>query len=56
MHWIKFNLVGVGGFAVQTGALYFFAHNVHQMHYLSVGACSLCNFFLADRVIFTRPD
>jgi len=129
MRWLKFNLVGAGGFAVQTGALYLLTHSALHLHYLlatviavelavlnnfawhqrwtwsdrpcltavgtwrrlgkfnltnglvsilgnmilmtafvgwfglpvgrsnllSVAACSLCNFILADRIVFERP-
>ncbi|MFN2452788.1 MAG: GtrA family protein [Pyrinomonadaceae bacterium] len=127
--WLKFNLIGVLGFAVQSGALYALARNVQHLHYLlataiavelavlhnfvwhqrwtwrdrpcatvtetlrrlanfnitnglvsitgnlllmsmfvgwlgmpvnggnllSVAACSLCNFLLADRIVFDKP-
>jgi putative flippase GtrA len=35
MHWIKFNLVGVLGFALQAGALFLLTHTAHSIGYLT---------------------
>jgi putative flippase GtrA len=35
LHWIKFNVVGVLGFALQSGALFFLTHNAHHISYLA---------------------
>lgn len=38
MHWIKFNVVGVLGFGLQTGALFLFTHAAPQIGYLAATA------------------
>jgi len=50
VHWIKFNLVGVLGFALQVGALFVLTHNSHPISYLTATALAvelaiLNNFF-----------
>jgi dolichol-phosphate mannosyltransferase len=35
MHWIKFNVVGVLGFALQVGALFVLTHTSHSISYLT---------------------
>jgi putative flippase GtrA len=35
MHWVKFNVVGVGGFALQAGALFLLTHITHSISYLT---------------------
>ena len=34
-HWLKFNVVGVLGFALQTAALFVLTHSVHSINYLT---------------------
>jgi len=34
-HWLKFNVVGVLGFALQTAALFVLTHRVHSINYLT---------------------
>jgi putative flippase GtrA len=50
VHWIKFNVVGVLGFALQAGALFALTHNSHPISYLTATALAvelaiLNNFF-----------
>ena len=50
VHWIKFNVVGVLGFALQAGALFALTHNSHAISYLTatvlaVELAILNNFF-----------
>ncbi len=50
MHWIKFNVVGVLGFALQVGALFVLTHTSHPISYLTatvlaVELAILNNFF-----------
>jgi putative flippase GtrA len=50
MHWIKFNVVGVLGFALQVGALFVLTHTSHPISYLTATALAvelaiLNNFF-----------
>ena len=50
LHWVKFNLVGVLGFALQAGALFALTHNSHPISYLTatvlaVELAILNNFF-----------
>ena len=37
-HWIKFNVVGVLGFALQSGTLFLFTHSAPQIGYLAATA------------------
>ena len=41
MHWIKFNVVGVGGFALQAGALFVLTHYTHSISYLAATALAV---------------
>ena len=41
MHWIKFNVVGVGGFALQAGALFVLTHTTHSISYLTATALAV---------------
>ncbi len=34
-HWLKFNVVGVLGFALQSAALFVLTHRVHSINYLA---------------------
>lgn len=50
MYWLKFNVVGVLGFALQIGALFVLTHNSHPISYLTatvlaVELAILNNFF-----------
>jgi putative flippase GtrA len=50
VHWIKFNIVGVLGFALQAGSLFALTHNSHPISYLTatvlaVELAILNNFF-----------
>jgi putative flippase GtrA len=50
LHWIKFNVVGVLGFALQVGALFVLTHTSHPINYLTATALAvelaiLNNFF-----------
>ena len=50
LHWIKFNVVGVLGFALQVGALFVLTHTSHPISYLTATALAvelaiLNNFF-----------
>jgi len=33
-HWLKFNVVGVFGFALQTAVLFVLTHSIHSINYL----------------------
>ena len=41
MHWIKFNVVGALGFALQSAALFFLTHKVSQFSYLAATATAV---------------
>jgi putative flippase GtrA len=41
MHWIKFNVVGVLGFALQSGVLFLFTHTAPQINYLAATAAAV---------------
>lgn len=41
MHWLKFNVVGVGGFALQAGALFVLTHTTHSISYLTATALAV---------------
>jgi len=41
LHWIKFNVVGVGGFALQAGALFVLTHTTHSISYLAATALAV---------------
>jgi putative flippase GtrA len=41
IHWIKFNAVGVLGFALQSGALFVFTHTPHHVNYLAATAAAV---------------
>jgi putative flippase GtrA len=50
IYWVKFNVVGVGGFALQAGALFMLTHTSHPISYLTatvlaVELAILNNFF-----------
>jgi dolichol-phosphate mannosyltransferase len=54
IHFIRFNVVGVVGFALQTGALFMLTHGVHPVGYLWATAAAvelaiLNNFFWHQR-------
>ena len=54
LHWIKFNVVGVLGFGLQTGALYLLTHGARPVSYLGATAAAvelavLNNFFWHQR-------
>src|ERR1044072_1097233 len=34
-HWLKFNIVGVLGFAIQSGALFLLTHGARRIRYLA---------------------
>jgi len=40
-HWIKFNVVGLFGFALQTGALFVFTRNMPRLSYLAATAIAV---------------
>ena len=40
-HWVKFNLVGLLGFAVQTGVLFVLTHATPQVGYLAATATAV---------------
>jgi dolichol-phosphate mannosyltransferase len=40
-HWIKFNLVGVLGFALQSGALFLLTHIAYPINYLAATAVAV---------------
>ena len=67
MHWIKFNVVGVVGFALQSAVLFVITHSTYQVGYLTATAIAvelavLNNFFWhqrwtwKDRPSTTRGD
>jgi len=41
LHWIKFNIVGVFGFALQTAALYVLTHTTLHISYLAATAVAV---------------
>ena len=41
IHWIKFNVVGVLGFALQSGVLFVLTHSVHRFSYLAATAAAV---------------
>ena len=41
LHWVKFNLVGVLGFALQTGVLFVLTHATPQISYLAATATAV---------------
>ena len=41
LHWIKFNVVGVLGFALQSGALFLLTHGGHPVGYLAATAAAV---------------
>ena len=41
LHWIKFNVVGVLGFALQTGALFVLTHTASPLNYLAATAVAV---------------
>jgi dolichol-phosphate mannosyltransferase len=41
LHWIKFNVVGVLGFALQSGALFVLTHSALQISYLAATAVAV---------------
>jgi len=41
IHWLKFNVVGVLGFALQSGALFVFTHIAHPVNYLPATAAAV---------------
>ena len=41
LHWVKFNLVGLLGFALQTGVLFVFTHVTPQVSYLAATATAV---------------
>ena len=41
LHWIKFNAVGVLGFALQSGALFALTHTAHPISYLAATAVAV---------------
>jgi dolichol-phosphate mannosyltransferase len=41
LHWVKFNLVGVGGLALQTGVLFVLTHASPQVSYLAATATAV---------------
>jgi putative flippase GtrA len=41
LHWIKFNIVGVLGFALQGGALFLLTHTTHRISYLTATALAV---------------
>jgi putative flippase GtrA len=40
-HWIKFNIIGLLGFALQSGALFLLTHNVRPIGYLAATALAV---------------
>lgn len=40
-HWLKFNAVGVLGFALQSGALFVLTHSFHRLSYLGATALAV---------------
>src|SRR5882724_11084431 len=41
MHWIKFNVVGVVGFALQSAVLFVITHSTYQVGYLAATAIAV---------------
>jgi putative flippase GtrA len=41
LHWIKFNVVGVLGFALQSGALFVLTHMAYPINYLAATAVAV---------------
>ena len=41
LHWIKFNVVGVGGFLLQAAALFVLTHSAHSISYLAATALAV---------------
>jgi dolichol-phosphate mannosyltransferase len=41
LHWIKFNVVGVLGFALQSGALFVLTHTAYRISYLAATALAV---------------
>ncbi len=41
IHWIKFNTVGLLGFALQSGALFVLTHTTHSFSYLAATAVAV---------------
>src|SRR5882762_7432115 len=41
IHFIRFNVVGVLGFALQSGALFILTHSVHPVSYLAATAAAV---------------
>jgi len=41
LHWIKFNVVGVLGFALQSGALFVLTHRASPINYLAATAVAV---------------
>src|ERR1700730_12595529 len=41
IHFIRFNVVGVIGFALQLGALFVFTHSAHPVNYLAATAAAV---------------
>lgn len=41
LHWLKFNLVGVLGFGLQTGVLFVLTHSIPQVSYLAATATAV---------------
>ena len=41
LHWIKFNAVGVLGFALQSGTLFVLTHTAHPLGYLAATAIAV---------------
>jgi dolichol-phosphate mannosyltransferase len=41
LHWIKFNVIGVLGFALQAGALLVLTHTTHRISYLTATALAV---------------
>src|SRR6266496_2815722 len=41
LHWIKFNLVGVVGFVLQSGALFILTHSAPRFSYLAATAAAV---------------
>lgn len=41
IHFIRFNVVGVVGFALQSGALFLLTHNAHPVNYLAATATAV---------------
>jgi len=41
LHWIKFNVIGVLGFALQAGVLFVLTHTTHRISYLTATALAV---------------